>query len=41
MRTALGEICRRVWEEKGFPEKWKKGIIVPIAKKRGEKIVEA
>jgi len=37
VRKAIGEIFRRVWGGGGFPERWKEGIIVPIAKKRGRK----
>lgn len=37
---AIGEICRRVWDGEGFPERWKDGVIVPIAKKRGAERVE-
>lgn len=27
------EICGIVWEGKGYPQGWKEGIIVPLAKK--------
>jgi len=40
VRKAIGKICRRVWGGGGFPERWKEGIIVPIAKKRGAESVE-
>ena len=40
LRRALGEICQRVWRGEGFPESWREGIVVPIAKKRGARKVE-
>ncbi|XP_043263108.1 uncharacterized protein LOC122403575 [Colletes gigas] len=31
------EVCRRVWDGEGWPQGWKEGIIVPLAKKGGGK----
>ncbi|XP_025160987.1 uncharacterized protein LOC112589978 [Harpegnathos saltator] len=36
-----GDICRRVWRGKEWPEEWKEGIVVPIIKKgKGETVKE-
>lgn len=39
-RMAIGGICCRVWSGEEFSEKWRKGVIVSIAKKRGVKRVD-
>jgi len=39
LKEAVGNVCKRVWRGEGFPERWREGIIVPIAKKRGAKEV--
>lgn len=38
-KEALGRICQGIWRGEGFPERWREGIIVPIAKKRGAREV--
>lgn len=40
MRRTIGRIYSRVWSGEGFPEKWREGVIVSIAKKRGVKRVD-
>lgn len=39
IRIALGRICQRIWRGERFPERWREGVIIPIAKKRGAKEV--
>lgn len=39
IKEALGRICQGIWRGEGFPERWREGIIVPIAKKRGAREV--
>ena len=34
---ALWELLRKIWNEEGIPEDWKKGVICPIYKKRLQK----
>ncbi|CAD6229117.1 GSCOCG00012085001-RA-CDS, partial [Cotesia congregata] len=37
----LWRICQRVWRGEGWPEDWKKGVVVPIVKKgEGRKVEE-
>lgn len=40
MRRTIGRIYSRVWSGEGFPEKWRKGVIVSIVKKRRVKRVD-
>lgn len=40
LRRTIGRIYSRVWGGEGFPEKWREGVIVSIAKKRGVKRVD-
>jgi len=36
-----GEFCNRIWKEEKWPEDWKEGVIIPIAKKgKGKKVEE-
>jgi len=40
-RLERWDYCNEVWRGEGWPESWKKGVVVPIVKKReGEKIEE-
>jgi len=33
-------MCNRIWRGKGWPEEWKKGIVIPIRKKGQGRLVE-
>lgn len=40
IREWVRHFCNRVWKGKGWPEEWKKGVIVPIIKKGEGAMVE-
>lgn len=40
MEEWIWEFCNRVWKGEGWPEEWKEGIIVRIAKKNNGKRAE-
>jgi len=40
IREWLWEICNKVWKGKGWPEEWRKGVVVPIVKKGEREKVE-
>lgn len=35
VKRTNSKLCRRVWRREGMPERWRKEVIVPIAKKKG------
>lgn len=40
VKNWMWDFCNKVWRGEGWPEKWKKGIIVPIIKKGEGEAVE-
>lgn len=40
IRKTLWDLCRKVWEGEGLPARWRDGVIVPVAEKRGAERVE-
>lgn len=40
IREALWDLCRKVWEGKGLSKRWRDGVILPVATKRGAERME-